>query len=244
MRIRKIVLLSILSLLSALILAHVVYLVIIGVSVLRLRDENPGFTSIMRFRDPTHSPVYEPHLYLPLRQLPPDLISAVLYIEDYRFYRHWGISIRSIQFALKLNRRLGYLAYGGSTITQQAARTLFLTPRKTYFRKYLEFLAALTMELILTKNRILELYLNYAEWGKGVYGVAEAADHYFDKHPRDLNLEEKLALIAIMPSPLKYDPDNFRTSRILTLRYRALRRFARAVFRIIPVLKSEIREIE
>ena len=244
MKRKKLLYLIPLALVTLLALSHLIFIVTVGSQISALKNTNPRTTSLMRLRSAQYPSRYQPHLNLPLGSIPPDFISAVIYIEDFHFYQHAGFSVDSIKFALKLNKRLGYPAYGGSTITQQTARTLFLNPRKNYFRKYLEILTAVTMELLLSKNRILELYLNYAEWGKGVYGIAEASDYYFKKHPGDLTMEEKLALIAIMPSPLHFNPETFHESRILGLRYRALNQFARAVFKITPVFKSEIREMK
>ena len=100
-------------------------------------------------------------------------------LEDYRFYSHHGVDLGAIRDAWMINSSIGRTAVGGSTIPMQLARNLFLTPRKTYLRKYVEALIALEMSLVLPKDRILELYLNVIEWGKGIFGIGAASAYYF-----------------------------------------------------------------
>jgi monofunctional glycosyltransferase len=178
----------------------------------------------MRNREKTASESTEkPNiLFIPLERIPAHIVRTLLYIEDFNFFRHPGFSIESIRFAIKTNKRLGFKAYGGSTITQQLARTLFLYQKKSYFRKYLELIAAIEMEILLPKERILELYINYIEWGRNIYGIGKASEAYFNKTPDKLTGDEVLGLITIMPSPLLYSPDTFYKSRILSLRHSAL----------------------
>jgi monofunctional biosynthetic peptidoglycan transglycosylase len=100
----------------------------------------------------------------------------------------------------------GKLARGGSTITQQLAKNLYLSGEKTLLRKANEVLITLALEQHLTKKRILELYLNFAEWGQGVYGAEAAAQHHFQKPAAQLSKQEAALLAAILPAPLKNDP--------------------------------------
>ena len=124
---------------------------------------------------------------VPLESLPRSVPRMFVKVEDYVFYEHYGIDWKAIRDAWAINRRLGYVYYGGSTITQQLARTLFLVPDRTYLRKYLEALASLEIELLLPKQRILELYVNTIEFGKGVFGIEAAARHYYGRSARDLS---------------------------------------------------------
>ena len=223
--------------------AHLLFAAYILIRLLPLRENYPIVTSIMSHRGEEYPQVYVPHLRLPLEEIPADLVRTILYVEDYGFFEHPGFSIDSIRYAIRLNRRLGYKAYGGSTITQQLARTLFLTPRKSYFRKYLELIIAVEAEWVLGKTRILELYLNLAEWGPGVYGVAEAALFHFGLPPSGLSIAEKADLVAIMPSPLHYTPQTYQENHILVLRRQAVQRFADRALTPRPVFKSDIREL-
>ena len=113
---------------------------------------------------------------------------------------------------------------GGSTITQQLARTLFLNPERTYLRKYLEAIVALELDLLLSKRRILELYVNTIEYGKGVYGIGAAARHHFRKSIGKLSLDQYRRLVTIVASPLRYDTTNFGRRRALSWRYEYLLR--------------------
>jgi membrane carboxypeptidase/penicillin-binding protein PbpC len=140
-------------------------------------------------------------------------------IEDYKFYEHHGIDMEAFARAREINKRIGRPLYGGSTLTMQVARTLFLVPEKSYLRKYLEVLTAFELEAILSKERILELYFGYAEWGKGVFGVESAARRWYGRGVSGLSRDEAARLVALLSSPIKYRPDTIRKSRILSERY-------------------------
>ncbi len=196
----------------------------------------------MRFRESTTPGYMASHNYIPLNEISLDFIRCIIFIEDFDFYSHIGFDIESIQYAFELNKKYGSFVYGGSTITQQLARTLFLNPQKNYLRKYLEFLIAIEIELILSKERILELYLNYIEWGPHIYGIGTAAYYYFAKNIRQLSSIDKIKLIAIMPNPLLYTPYNFTSHPILRRRYNALKRFNEFLKKMMPRFESEIKE--
>jgi monofunctional biosynthetic peptidoglycan transglycosylase len=219
---------------------HVAYLCTVGIVSAVLRTRNPRTTALMLYRSATQGP-QEPPGFMPLADMPAPLVKAVLFVEDHRFYRHHGFDLESIRYAISLNRRLGYRAYGGSTITQQLARNLFLVPHKTYLRKYLELLAAVEMELILPKDRILELYLNCAEWGPGTWGIRNAARLHFDREVAALTPEQVVRLVTIMPSPLRYTPQTFETNEILLSRYRSVERYVRRIIGSPPGLSSGLR---
>ncbi len=143
---------------------------------------------------------------IPLSKIPDMLITALLTTEDRRFYQHKGINFKGILRAIVQNLRKGRYAQGGSTLTQQLAKTLFLSPRKTMMRKMREAILALQLERRYTKDELLALYLNQIYLGSGAYGVASASQVYFDKAPTELTLSQ-CALIAGLPkSPSRYSP--------------------------------------
>jgi monofunctional biosynthetic peptidoglycan transglycosylase len=135
-----------------------------------------------------------------------NLKHAVLVAEDDTFYRHKGVEWESTWRAVKTDLKTRRLARGGSTITQQVARNLYLSPSKNPLRKIKEMLIAGRLERTLGKRRIFEIYLNIAEWGKGVYGAQAASQAYFGKNASDLSPEEAAALAAALPSPRRYNP--------------------------------------
>lgn len=145
---------------------------------------------------------------IPLTQIPVDLRSAVMTIEDTDFYHHWGVNPRAILRASFANLRAGRLVQGGSTLTQQLAKTIFLTRQKTLGRKFKELLLTLQIENHYSKDEILQLYLNQIYFGGGAYGVEAASRLYFDKHTQELNLAECALLGGLIRSPNRYSPAN------------------------------------
>lgn len=135
-----------------------------------------------------------------------NLKHAVLVSEDQEFYRHHGVDWESTRKAIETDWKRKRLAKGGSTITQQLARNLYLSPSKNPLRKIKEILIARRLEKELGKRRIFEIYLNVAEWGKGIYGAEAAARAYFGKSAAGLTPEEAAALAAALPSPRRYSP--------------------------------------
>ena len=135
-----------------------------------------------------------------------DLKHAVLIAEDDMFYRHRGVDWDSVKAALRRDWQAKRLAYGASTITQQVARNLYLSPSKNPLRKLKEVLIAYRLEKYLGKRRIFELYLNIAEWGKGIYGAEAASQAYFGKHASELSPEEAVALAVVLPNPRRWKP--------------------------------------
>jgi len=151
-------------------------------------------------------PVKQFWIWVPLSRISRDLQRAVIVAEDATFYHHHGFDWEGMRGAATRNWDRGELRRGGSTITQQLAKNLYLTPEKNLLRKIHEAAITRALEERLTKKRILELYLNVVEWGKGVYGAEAAARHHFDKSAQDLGPEEAALLAAILPSPRRYDP--------------------------------------
>ena len=143
---------------------------------------------------------------LPLAQIPPLLIKAFVAAEDGRFYDHPGLDFWSVFRALINNVKEGRRSQGGSTITQQVARSLLLSPEKTYLRKVKEALIAWRIDSLLTKDEILYVYLNQIYLGDGAYGVEAAAQVYFDKHASELSLGEMAILAGLPQAPSRYSP--------------------------------------
>lgn len=144
--------------------------------------------------------------WVSLAHMSPYLPKAVLVSEDASFYQHHGFDWDGLKDALTRNIEKGQLRRGGSTITQQLAKNLYLSSDKSLLRKGHEAMFAWELERALSKKRILELYLNVAEWGDGVFGAEAAARHHFGKSARDLSPDEAALLAAMLPSPRRYDP--------------------------------------
>jgi monofunctional biosynthetic peptidoglycan transglycosylase len=143
---------------------------------------------------------------VPLAQLPGHLQRAALLAEDIRFYQHSGFDLIALKEALDKNLERRELAIGGSTISQQTAKNLFLSPARNPVRKWHELILTVGMEQNLSKRRILEIYLNTAEFGRGIYGVEAAARHYWGIPASQLNVVQSAELVAALPSPVKHNP--------------------------------------
>ena len=144
--------------------------------------------------------------WAPLGAISPGLVLCVVRSEDAKFFQHTGFDWVQMQDSFQTNLEEGKYKRGGSTITMQLARNLFLWRGKSLPRKALEVYLTWRLEQTLTKKRILELYLNVVEWGPGVYGIGEASRRYFEKPPSALTLGESAMLAAILPSPLRWNP--------------------------------------
>jgi monofunctional biosynthetic peptidoglycan transglycosylase len=182
--------------------------------ITRLRNSNPTTTNMMEQRadsviDRGGTPKVKQR-WIPYQSISPHLVRAVLVGEDIRFFRHSGIDWTGINLAMKKNWEEKRLARGGSSISQQLAKNLFLSPAKNPLRKLHEMIIAWEMEQILGKRRILEIYLNVIEWGDGIYGAEAAARHYFGISASSLEPDQAAFLSAIIPSPLKgYSSNNY-----------------------------------
>jgi monofunctional glycosyltransferase len=177
----------------------------------RLKKENPSKTSFMKYREKewrSEGKKYRiQQRWVPLSQISPYLIKAVLIAEDDKFWSHEGFDYEAIRKALEKDVKAKKFKLGGSTISQQLAKNLFLSPEKNPIRKIREAIITWRMERMLKKRRILELYLNVAEWGdQGIFGIEAAARHYYGKSAAELNPEEAARLAAVLPNPRKYDP--------------------------------------
>ena len=161
--------------------------------------------------------------YLKKDQIPNYVFKMLIYVEDCNFYNHHGIDFESFFWAVKLYLKYNKPIRGGSTISQQLARILFLTPQRTILRKYLEIIITFEIELIFPKEKILELYINTTEFGKGIFGIEQASRYYFKKSAKYISKEEDAILITLLASPIKYDVNNFLKRRALSERYQLLK---------------------
>jgi len=147
-------------------------------------------------------------------QIPRHMHRALIVAEDARFYSHSGIDTEALKAAMEYNLSEKRLVYGGSTISQQTIKNIFLSPSRNPFRKWHEFVLTIGMERNLSKKRILDLYLNIAEFGRGLYGVNAAALHYWGIPASQLSTKQAIELVATLPAPVKHNP-NTRTKFFL-----------------------------
>ena len=178
--------------------------------VSKLKKENPKKTALMEYREKKlrakGRKFRMDQRWVPFSKISPYLIKAVLIAEDDKFWSHEGFDYEAIQKAIEKDLKAKQFKFGGSTITQQLARNLFLSPEKSLLRKISEAVITWRMEKVLSKKRILELYFNVAEWGEGIFGVEAASRHYFGKPSSELSAEEAARLAAVLPNPRRYDP--------------------------------------
>ena len=173
------------------------------------RTHNPASTAVMRERLEQlrqHRPRarLDQH-WVSYRYISSSLKRAVISSEDAKFMTHWGFDWAGIRHALATDIRHGQLRAGGSTITQQLAKNLLLSEKRSIVRKGEEALITLMLEGMMSKQRILELYLNTAEWGQGIFGIQAAAEHYYHEPASALTMEQSALLASMLPSPRYYD---------------------------------------
>ena len=168
--------------------------------VRQLKNFEPSTVTLMYSdKDELIAELYlEKRILVSLNKIPTQLKQAALAVEDANFYLHMGIDPRAIFRAFLTNMKAGRIVEGGSTITQQLSKTLFLSRERSLIRKIKEAILSIRMELVFTKDEILELYLNQIYYGHGSYGVEAAARTYFGKNVQNLTLDE-VALIAGLP---------------------------------------------
>jgi monofunctional biosynthetic peptidoglycan transglycosylase len=163
----------------------------------------PPVSTLMLGRWLTGQPVAR--YYVPLEQISPHLPLAAIASEDARFCQHWGVDWGALREVVEAADEDGP-ARGASTIPMQTAKNLFLWPSRSYIRKGLELPLAVYIDLLWSKRRMIEVYLNVAEWGEGVFGAEAAARRYFNKPARDLTRREAALLVSALPSPLRRNP--------------------------------------
>jgi monofunctional glycosyltransferase len=164
-------------------------------------------TSLMEHRAIENSLKYYPkQSWVELEDVNSAALRAIISMEDGSFFRHRGIDWKELNTSLKINKKKGRSARGGSTITMQTAKNLFLSPDKSIFRKTKELIISFRMEKELTKKGILRNYINAIEWGTGIFGLTRASEIYFNKSPQNLSVNEASRLAAVIPSPLRHSP--------------------------------------
>jgi monofunctional biosynthetic peptidoglycan transglycosylase len=156
-----------------------------------LRKKNPGATLRVQ--------------WAPYESISPHLKRAIIAAEDSKFLEHEGFDFDAIQKAYEKNLEKGKLVAGGSTISQQLAKNLFLSGQKTPWRKIQEALITLMLEHVMSKRRIMEIYLNVIEWGNGVFGAQAAIRHYYGASASSISAEQAARLAAMIPNPRFYD---------------------------------------
>jgi len=196
-------------LLSPILLFFILYSLLMP-DISKWKKENPKKTAFMEYREKQWKEkgrnVRVQQIWVSLSQISPYLIKAVLIAEDDKFWRHEGFDYEAIQKAIEKDLKAKKLKFGGSTISQQLARNLYLSPEKSLLRKMSEAVLTWRMEKVLSKRRILELYLNVVEWGDGIFGIEAASRHYYGKPSSQLTPLEATRLAAILPSPKRYNP--------------------------------------
>lgn len=141
-----------------------------------------------------------------INKIPKHMVRALIVAEDARFYSHSGIDTNALQEAMEYNLSKKRFIYGGSTISQQTIKNIFLSPSRNPLRKWHEFVLTIGMERNLSKKRILTLYLNIVEFGRGIYGVNAAAQYYWGIPASRLSVRQAVELAATLPAPVKHNP--------------------------------------
>jgi monofunctional biosynthetic peptidoglycan transglycosylase len=182
-----------------------------AICVLALRWIDPPTTTVQMERRweamRRHQPYKKRYEFVPLRNIAPVLQHAVVSAEDGRFRQHHGFDWVEMEQVLDDDIKRGRLGRGGSTITQQLVKNLFLTTERSLIRKGAESAVVPMMEAILSKDRILELYLNVIEWGPGIYGAEAASEYYYRVPASAVNRNQAARLAAVIPAPLKRKPE-------------------------------------
>ena len=177
----------------------------------RLKTTNPAETAFMREHreeaEQEGKPFRKMQRWIPLNRISKDAMNAVIVAEDGTFWTHGGFDWFEFRESMERNMKEGRAARGASTITQQLVKNLYLSSSKNPLRKLKEWVLTWYMEQKLSKPRILELYLNVIEWGRGIYGIEAASEEYFGKSASMLSREEAARLAAVIPNPRRYRVD-------------------------------------
>ncbi|MBX9265714.1 monofunctional biosynthetic peptidoglycan transglycosylase [Chromobacterium violaceum] len=215
------------KILAALVAAFLLYNLWVLGHIIYWRDHNPGASSFMNeqlARLQQDDPEAElRHKWVPYDKISPNLKRALIASEDARFVDHEGFDWDGIEAAFEKNLKKGKIVAGGSTISQQLAKNLFLSSGKTPWRKLEEALITVMLESVLDKRRIYEIYLNVIEWGNGVFGAEAASRYYFRTGASRLSSSQAAKLAAMVPNPRYYDehrnaPGLARKTRIIQRR--------------------------
>ncbi len=174
-----------------------------------LKNNNPIPTAFMEYRqeqwESENTDKEITQKWVKMSRISPNVIKAVLIGEDDGFWKHDGFDVKGMENAIERSIKKKTLA-GGSTISQQLSKNLYLSPSKNPVRKIKEAILTWRIEKTLSKRRILEIYLNVAEWGDGIFGIEAAARHYYHKSAKNLTAREASRLVAVLPNPIKYNP--------------------------------------
>ncbi len=174
-----------------------------------LKNNNPIPTAFMEYRqeqwESENKDKEITQKWVKMSRISPNVIKAVLIGEDDGFWKHDGFDVKGMENAIERSIKKKTLA-GGSTISQQLSKNLYLSPSKNPVRKIKEAILTWRIEKTLSKRRILEIYLNVAEWGDGIFGIEAAARHYYHKSAKNLTAREASRLVAVLPNPIKYNP--------------------------------------
>lgn len=172
-------------------------------------DHNPSSTSFMRQQESAlqeKNPQFKiQYRWVPYERISNNLKRAIIASEDSHFSDHQGVDWEALQKAYEKNNRKGKVVSGGSTITQQLAKNLFLSGDRSYLRKAQEFVITYMLEFWMDKERIFEIYLNVVEWGVGVFGAEAAAQHYYGVSAASLGASQAARLAVMLPKPRFYD---------------------------------------
>jgi monofunctional biosynthetic peptidoglycan transglycosylase len=176
-----------------------------------LRTVNPKRTAFMEYREDQWKRQNKKkkiiQQWVSLSQISPFVVKAVIIAEDDKFWSHEGFDVDAIKKALEKDLKQRKFKFGGSTISQQLAKNLFLSPSKNPIRKLKEAILTWRIERSLSKRRIIELYLNVAEWGDGLFGIEAASRHYYGRPASDLSAVEAAKLATVLPNPNRYRPE-------------------------------------
>lgn len=182
--------------------------------------------------------------WVKLKQISPYVIKAVLISEDDKFWKHDGFDTQGLEDAFEKNLKAGKFTAGGSTISQQLSKNLYLTPSKNPIRKLKEAIITYRIEHTLSKRRIIEIYLNVAEWGDGIFGIEAAAKFYFKKSAKNLTAMEAAKLASVLPNPIIYNPignQKFVLKKSAHL-YKIMQRRGIVIPEFTEIMKPEIDE--
>ncbi|MBI5695659.1 MAG: monofunctional biosynthetic peptidoglycan transglycosylase [Nitrospirae bacterium] len=191
-----------------------------------LAKENPKKTAMMEIREREWKRAGKDRKidqrWVPFNRISPYMVKAVILAEDDKFWSHEGFDVEGIEKAMEKNIKKKKFKAGGSTISQQLAKNLFLSPSRNPVRKLKEAILTLRLERALKKRRILEIYLNVAEWGDGIFGIEAAARHYYGVSAASLSPLQAARLATVLPNPRKYSPTG--SSRYVERRSRLIYR--------------------
>jgi monofunctional glycosyltransferase len=176
----------------------------------KLKKENPKKTAMMEYREDEWRDKGKKfkitQKWVPYSRISPYMTKAVLIGEDDKFWQHEGFDYEAMQKAIEKDIKAKKFKLGGSTISQQLAKNLYLSPSKNPVRKIREAIITWRMEKALSKKRILEIYLNVAEWGEGIFGIEAASNHYYGIPASSLSPEQSARLASVLPNPRKFNP--------------------------------------